>query len=492
MTMGTSPQGSKRPRDEDIDICFTRLAEWIRGAGGIVHPSITMDKDQRELRVVEDIDEGTTVMQIPSGCLVTKGTIRSKSSLSLVEELKVTRDLYHSPQDIELAVFLAGPDAGDHFRQYLDSLPESSSFDALPRRWTDEQLKLLTGSPLLKRIKRAREGTLRDYKVAKTAWKDKNPDSPDAHFPSLQAFSDRMAAVSSRAFEGMKGFDDFGGKEGDTTLIPMLDLCNHHRGRKVHKNLAYSYEGAIIVHALQAIKAGDTLRITYGAQGNAQLLLNYGFCIPNNFEPDGSSNDVLEFYSSVADPTQVVHLRAGPKSYSYGGLVKALECFYLESQDAGNGGDRDEGPDDMEAFLNDCEEEEGEDFDWENIGDDFGDGEPTNDESIKTESMTLAALRAALQTVREAYTFKGNDLHQAAALTEASPQHFAALLIKSELRTLHFFLRAIHYIEKELNEIEYLISDGGPTLGDKDDALIEVQVRELARAYVQIRHADML
>jgi hypothetical protein len=489
-----SPQGAKRLR-EDSD-SFANLVEWVRAAGGMVHPAVTMVKSSRELQVVERIEQGTTVLQIPSKCLVTEGTVRSKNPFQMDSVREHADQLYHSPQDIELALFLAGQNVGDFFCAYLDSLPESSSFDALPRRWSSQQLELITGSPLLRRVEKAREGLLRDYQFAKASWKEKHGDSDDANFPSLQAFDDRMAAVSSRAFEGMQGFDGFGGKEGDTTMIPLLDLCNHHRGHNVRKNLSYSYEqGAIVVRAAQTVNVGDVLRITYGAQGNAQLLLNYGFCISNNIEPDGSSNDVLEFYPSTSTTDkdqQVVHLRAGPKSYSYGGLVKALDrfCVTTENQELGDGVE-DEGPDDMEAFLDGCEEDEEEDWGDDDGGEDDEGAESSNADGVKAELQALDEFRTALEAAREAYTFKEVDLDQAAAATEWSPRHYAAILVQSESRTIHFFLRAIECIEKKLQKIKNASSSGGISTKPEDDALIQGQVEELSEAYAQIRHSGM-
>jgi hypothetical protein len=45
--------------------------------------------------------------------------------------------------------------------------------------------------------------------------------------------------------------------------------------------------GGVRVTTSRTILPGSILQMTYGAKGNATLLGRYGFCIPNNLEPDG-------------------------------------------------------------------------------------------------------------------------------------------------------------------------------------------------------------
>ena len=49
------------------------------------------------------------------------------------------------------------------------------------------------------------------------------------------------------------------------------------------------------VVALRAFVSGDPVRVAYGARSNEHLLTRYGFCVRDNVEPDGSSNDETPF-----------------------------------------------------------------------------------------------------------------------------------------------------------------------------------------------------
>ena len=165
-----------------------------------------------------------------------------------------------------------------------------------------------------------------------------------------------FAAVSSRGFAGL-GSDD---GQSDA-MVPLLDLLDHRRGTDAKKDVRYSRcfakEGSgahsyIEIVADRDLQPGSTLHDTYGAKGNAQLLNRYGFCIANNLEPDGSSNDVVE--TSLKENQPSVGLRAGPKSYTYGKLVRMVEMFQDQDGIAGGANEQegDSGEDDMEAFLN--------------------------------------------------------------------------------------------------------------------------------------------
>ena len=52
--------------------------------------------------------------------------------------------------------------------------------------------------------------------------------------------------------------------------------------------------GGVLVYTTRLLPVGLTLRMTYGARGNAALLSRYGFATRNNAEPDSSCNNVLE------------------------------------------------------------------------------------------------------------------------------------------------------------------------------------------------------
>ncbi len=205
--------------------------------------------------------------------------IQSKSPVNgnLIETMEVTESsrqlLYHDAQDVVLALFLAHlqesqspnqiknnydqhekgslPDPEisykSFYRPYLATLPRASKSTAcnfriegpekddmkvashnlpsLPRLWPQSSLlKRLGGTSLYPRILEEQAGLLNEYNLVKAAWQRLSLTGKErSEFPSLEGYSDMMAALSSRGFSGL-------GYDGLDAMIPLLDLLNHVRG----------------------------------------------------------------------------------------------------------------------------------------------------------------------------------------------------------------------------------------------------------------------
>lgn len=207
----------------------------------------------------------------------------------------------------------------------------------------------------------------------------------------------------------------------------------------------------------------------------------------------GSSNDIMEFM--VKSDCPPVELRAGPKSYTFGGFVKALETFHpnIEQQE---GDDEDSGEGDMEAFLNECDNEEHEDPFGEYDANGGDDEEEWNDSTlsaeaiVKDELLALDSLRAAMEHAEKRYSLEGAELKSALTEKEPFPRHCAAILISSEKRTLRLHLRAIEIIKTQLEDNR--VPRGGSQPVNTDEALVENQADDLARAFMTIRYPDYL
>lgn len=497
-----------------------------------------------------------------------------------VEEDKGNK-LYHSKSDIILAIYLAALTTymkknGNNmegtnivytdsvfYSPYLTTLPGASSYDNIPRRWSDKELnRYLGGTSLLPKVRKDKMGVLEDYAtVAKILKCNENDLIP---IPTLELFDSCLAAVSSRAFAEFGGTDiiQINSKKGDENvfycskdaMVPMLDLLDHKRGSQQTPEVRYECVGGdIIVKARQNIAKNTVIRDTYGAKGNAQLLRRYGFCLPDNLEPDGSSNDILELdisqllssvlpdspvsslnrnlKSSTESPVRSVlmNLRAGPKAYTYGGFVKVVEMCLNHEKDTSASGSiapSQVKDDDLDAFLNECEEE-GHDFGEDESDDDIDgfdgfylesnerkDTDETyfasNNESCgltvdQAEFEALNNLRLALKYALSNYALSEDSMKFPSNEQEKN----ASFLVISEKRTISLYLYAIDIIQDDMqkankktgkNNICYKESNKGNQASidtifyksTEDRKMIHSQAEELRKVYLQIRHPEIL
>lgn len=475
--------------------------EWVQAEGGEIHDAVVIS--DRQPYVNKNIEKGTQLLKIPFSCLVSWKTVEStsygKKLMDAIDAMQPSQ--FYSPvQDVIIALYLASNQTAK-FQPYLDTLPDGYSYDNLPRRWNQAQLKLLTGSPLLSRIDQQVEGVQKDFDLVRGQWTQKG--NQEGEFPSFGQYSDRLAAVTSRAFAGFGSpvcskeeegpFDDM-----KIAMVPLLDLCDHHRGQDQTKNLAYQRSsdcGSIIVSSTQEIKQSDTLRITYGAQSNARLLLNYGFCIANNIEPDGSSNDCLDLkIKTTAGKVVGVELRAGPKAHSFHGFVNALDAFHqqlrLPKEEESNQPNETEGFQDFEENEEDFEQFEVDMYAMEN--DEEGSEEDARKEqeerSLKLWLEALESFEKRLCDIEEGYHLKGDQLKE--TVRQKSADGHAGLLVVSELRTIHFNKCVIDELRMLLGcgEVATACTPAVEVImPDEDIQLIASQAKEVAAAFVAIR-----
>jgi hypothetical protein len=518
----------------------------VGGRRAFLHPAIDIDATTRTVVTTQDIPAHTCVMKIPLILWVKEEEKSTSSSTS---------------DDSRLALALLRARRNGTMLPYWETLPKSIR---LPRDDNDEDddIALLQGSPVLHHVRRERIQMRREYDalveaeeirtttttttttLASSASSSKNNHHNDNNqgqqqeqqdqqlqqqqYFSWDEYSYARAVVSSRAFALPEGVC------GGTTLVPLLDLCNHARGQsldgtstKAKKNLSYTFVtheeeeddgdsgGAgdyinqrdqnndddetlppekkkrkmaaksssnniyyVVVTAAVDIPRGEPLIITYGARSNAILLCQYGFCLPNNIEPDGSSNDTYEWQwtndnnddATTTTTSRSIFLRTGPKSYTYGPFVQVLAAYTARHHRRRNGGadnENDDGDndavgctstmneydddDDMDAFLSEGKSDDHDDDDNDTMDALYGDKREEEGTaavgdafwsmekppSINGETITavdddeIRALQAFADecTIRlEAYRLKGDKLSQ--LLLQRDDDNTAAVVVR--------------------------------------------------------------
>ena len=171
-----------------------------------------------------------------------------------------------------LYVLLDMTSENSFFRPYYDILPET--LECMPVFWTEEELDYLKGSYLCMQINERLAAVEEDYeKICALA-----PDFAD--ICSLDKFKWARCMVCSRNF----GITCNGIKTA--VLVPYADMLNHYRPRETKWQFE-DVSQSFTITCLQSIAVGEQIYDSYGQKSNHRFLLNYGFSVENNVEPDG-------------------------------------------------------------------------------------------------------------------------------------------------------------------------------------------------------------
>jgi protein-histidine N-methyltransferase len=179
-----------------------------------------------------------------------------------------------APKHIFLMVFmlLDRKNPSSFFTPYYDILPPT--LNNMPIFWTASELRGLEGSYLLEQIEERNTAIAADYSaICKVV-----PQFPLV--ATLEEFKWARMCVCSRNFglivNGIR----------TAALVPYADMLNHYRPRETKWQYEDSSQTFTIV-SLQGIGAGAQVYDSYGQKCNHRFLLNYGFSVENNVEPDG-------------------------------------------------------------------------------------------------------------------------------------------------------------------------------------------------------------
>ena len=223
----------------------------------------------------------------------------------------------------------------------------------------------------------------------------------------------------------------------------------------------------------------------------------------------------------LKESSPLVRIQRGPKSYTFGPFIKALELFYDPGSDgrhdvqddsrddAANGG-RDDDDAGLEAFLDDCDEEEDYEDEDDEGGDDvndmmynsttFGDDDLLDDSlpsssSAKEKVMTkeLRALEALHSSLKAAVErCENNSLIRSVKerVNTAEGDEYCAILIKSEMQTISFYAKAAEMIHSKLSKCmsqENELMDSKVEINEMD----QEHINDLVKAFMTIRYPEV-
>lgn len=309
---------------------FKTLLEWSRAHGGTVHPALEVYKDDvtgYSMRVKPSLNPETEVA-VKSGEEVLTCPLRTSLSFfnARTDGPILPRSSEHPeprsafPQrfmEIQPHVigyfylmkqYLLGKDSFWH--PYISTLPQPDSISSwsLPPFWPDEDFQFLEGTNAAVAAQEIQNNTKRDYKEARKILKEEGFENWQDYTRHLfnwafSIFASRSfrpslvtpATVQERELPGNIRIDDF------SMLLPVYDIINHDMKANVSWEVDDQSGASETCRFItfDSYKPGDQVFNTYGKKTNSELLLSYGFMLP---ESEGFHNDYVHLRKKESAP----------------------------------------------------------------------------------------------------------------------------------------------------------------------------------------------
>jgi histone-lysine N-methyltransferase SETD3 len=91
-------------------------------------------------------------------------------------------------------------------------------------------------------------------------------------------------------------------------MVPMADMLNHYRPRETRWGFDEDSK-MFTIHSCCEIGVGDSVYDSYGKKCQHRFLLNYGFSIENNREPDGRNPNQLHMIFDLLPDDDALNIK---------------------------------------------------------------------------------------------------------------------------------------------------------------------------------------
>ena len=380
---------------------YKRLVAWIKENGGTLSNIgiVTNPKNnERSAIASKGIRNNTTIVKIPKSIIIHDGL----GQISYFGK-QLLRGNHSGISNLKIAlvvIFMLDDMRKDSiFLPYYRILPrEIKNF---PIFWNERVLSILQGSSMLKKIEQRKINFYKDYKVICRCCPT---------FSNEYSFNDFLfirILVGSRNFgiriDGIKR----------VAMIPAGDMLNHD----VSPNTHWYYDNnkdCFIMKSNRGIPNRYEITDTYGNKCNSQMLLYYGFALPNNIY-----NTLTIEYKNDDNRTRSERRKYELQSEIRGELRRNITDQFTKN---------------LFTFLrilaaNDTE-----------LSDNKYKLDYTAPVSLKNELNMLYLLSDYMERLENTYIFKYHKIgHIIKTVDKNSPEYLALLVIYGELQIINFY-----------------------------------------------------
>ncbi|KAF9883059.1 hypothetical protein FE257_004138 [Aspergillus nanangensis] len=290
-----------RPSDDSSLGVYTSLLEWMINHGGHLHENVQIAKDETRgvhLKVKEGCEDGlssnTNIIKTPLVATMSYFNAidyHSPPMSGTSEPIAFAAHGLHFPPTFMEAVdrdetailfligqYLRGSDGFWH--PYIQTLPQPGDLTT-PLYYEGTDLRWLEGTSLLpareermRLLKERYKNTLAELR--KSGFEDVEKYSWELYLWASTIFASR--AFSSKVLSSVIPSTELP-EENVSVLLPFFDISNHRPMAKVEWQAGTD---DVVFVTLENVAAGQEVSNNYGPRNNEQLMMNYGFCLPNN------------------------------------------------------------------------------------------------------------------------------------------------------------------------------------------------------------------
>ncbi|KAH9886361.1 SET domain-containing protein [Xylariomycetidae sp. FL2044] len=312
---------------------FDTLVRWVRGAGGGLNPDVEIYQDE-VYKASFRVRDSFSISQ--DDVIVTLPLSKSLSFLNAIHDSTVfpAEFIEKTPPHVVgrfflMQQYLLGRES--KWWPYIQTLPQPSQMSSLlPTMWPSDDVEFLRGTNAYVAVQEIKSTLKKEHKRAVRLLPERDQfeyTRPLYHWAysiyTSRSFRPSLILPNAEDLTLPCKIDDF------SVLLPLFDIGNHSTTAKTAWNTEGEGEQAVCMfRSGQAYSAGEQVFNNYGLKTNAEMLLGYGFILP---ECDDFHNDYVHI-KTKADPqvgdlvaTHVVSLRPLAHPSSLVGRQRLLE-----------------------------------------------------------------------------------------------------------------------------------------------------------------------
>ncbi|KAJ4359788.1 uncharacterized protein N0V89_000344 [Didymosphaeria variabile] len=318
-----SQENPQREKSGDMSL-VERLVGWFKTNGGELSPDVDIAFDASSgyhCRAVRNLTS-PVVAKCPLSLTVSHLNLDHTQSLVPHVESPLAKCMGRIPNNVLVYLLLVEQRLHTDpsclkWQPYIDCLPEPSLM--MTPLWFDkEDMQCLAGTNLARETSVKLDKLSEEWNQAKEVMESLDIDIT---IFSFEWFRWAATIISSRAFISTHIIP---GQETFPILFPVVDILNHSPTAKVEWDFHPFEDFTLKILSHDEVRPGDEVYNNYAPKQNDELLLGYGFCIPDN--------PVEQFAIKMRLPPQIEQAARSMKMFEPSNIPFGMDTSFVTAE----------------------------------------------------------------------------------------------------------------------------------------------------------------